>query len=279
MPDYSFARYLSAKKTVDDRALNRVVWKTLQEQLQQLPMCHVLEVGAGAGTMAERVADWHLFNGPMIYTGIDTNIHSIQLARHHAKTRTHSDLQVHFQVADALTWQPAQPVDLIIANAFMDLVHFPTAMDHFKHILRPAGFFYFTITFDGVTMLEPTIDTLIDTKIEALYHADMDARQNGTTGGSYAGRRLLQYVLQRADVDVLAAGASDWIVYPNSAGYEHDEAYFLHFIIDTMDQALSGHPELDDDLLAEWVQTRHSQIDNGALIYIAHQIDLLGQFT
>ena len=279
MADYTFVQYLSAKKTVDDRALNRMVWATLQERLQSLQICHVLEVGAGIGTMAERVVDWHLFDGSMTYTGIDTNPQSIQVAQEQVEARMPQNLQTHFQVADALTWQSSQPIDLLIANAFMDLVHFPTAMDHFKQLLKPQGLFYFTITFDGLTLLEPTIDPLIDTRIEALYHADMDARENGTTGGSRAGRKLLRYLLQRADVDVLAVGSSDWIVYPTSAGYEHDEAYFLHFIIDTMDKALSGHAELEDDLFAKWIQTRHSQIDQGELIYIAHQIDLLGQFT
>ena len=279
MADYTFERYLSAKKTVDDRALNRIVWATLQERLPSLQICHVLELGAGIGTMAERVVDWHLFDGPMTYTGIDTNPQSIQVAQEQVMARMPQEMPIHFQVADALTWHPTQPVDLLIANAFMDLVSFPKAMDHFKHLLKPHGLFYFTITFDGLTMLEPTIDPLIDTRIEALYHADMDARENETTGGSQAGRKLLRYLLQRADVDVLAVGASDWIVYPNSTGYEHDEAYFLHFIIDTMDKALSGHAELDNALFAKWIQTRHSQIDQGELIYIAHQIDLLGQFT
>lgn len=279
MADYTFERYLSAKKTVDDRALNRMVWTTLQERLQSLRTCHVLEVGSGIGTMAERVVDWHLFDGPMIYTGIDTNAQSIQIAQEQVKLLSYPDVQTHFQVANALMWQPTQPVNLLIANAFMDLVHFPAALNHFKHCLQPKGLFYFTITFDGLTMLEPIIDSLVDTQIETLYHADMDARENGTTGGSRAGRKLLRYLLQRADVDVLSVGASDWIVYPNSTGYEYDEAYFLHFIIDTMDKALSGHAELDDNLFAEWIQTRHSQIDQGELIYVAHQIDLLGQFT
>ena len=35
--EYSFQRYLSAKKSVDDRALNRLVWQALEKSLVQSP--------------------------------------------------------------------------------------------------------------------------------------------------------------------------------------------------------------------------------------------------
>src|ERR1700733_14574991 len=52
-----FARYLTAKITVDDRALNRQV---LAELGPLLPASapRVLEVGAGLGTMVARLLDW-----------------------------------------------------------------------------------------------------------------------------------------------------------------------------------------------------------------------------
>ena len=60
---YNFTRYLSAKKTVDDRALNRTVWKRLVHALASYPVedrLRVLEIGAGIGTMVERTLDWGL---------------------------------------------------------------------------------------------------------------------------------------------------------------------------------------------------------------------------
>ena len=55
---YSFARYLTAKKSVDDRALNRHVWQSLVAALPRAtpeqPL-QILEVGAGLGTMVERL--------------------------------------------------------------------------------------------------------------------------------------------------------------------------------------------------------------------------------
>src|SRR5437764_13515067 len=52
-----YARYLAAKTTVEDRALNRHV---LAEWGRLMPAGapRVLEVGAGLGTMVARLVDW-----------------------------------------------------------------------------------------------------------------------------------------------------------------------------------------------------------------------------
>jgi hypothetical protein len=43
-----------------------------------------------------------------------------------------------------------------------------------------------------------------------------------------------------------------------------------------MQQALTGHPELEAARFADWIQQRQRQIETGDLVYIAHQIDFLG---
>src|SRR5260370_1728367 len=70
---YSLLRYLAAKKSVDDRALNWQVWQRLVAALPratpQQPL-RILEVGAGIGSMVERlVADDVLTHAT--YTAID----------------------------------------------------------------------------------------------------------------------------------------------------------------------------------------------------------------
>ncbi|MEZ4615529.1 MAG: hypothetical protein R2867_08450 [Caldilineaceae bacterium] len=56
----NFQRYLAAKKSVDDRALNHHVWMTLHNRLQEKagdePL-RVVEIGAGIGTMVERILE------------------------------------------------------------------------------------------------------------------------------------------------------------------------------------------------------------------------------
>jgi hypothetical protein len=98
------------------------------------------------------------------------------------------------------------------------------------------------------------------------------------SGDSRAGRRLFAH-LRTAAVDVLAAGGSDWVVFAGANGYPADEAYFLHDIIHTIDLVLTGHPHLDAERLGAWVAQRHAQIEQGALVYIAHQLDVLGRMT
>ena len=129
-------------------------------------------------------------------------------------------------------------------------------------------------------VFQPESDTEFDRAIEACYHRAIDERvlDGKPSGDSRAGRRLLAY-LRTAAVDVLAAGGSDWVVFAGANGYPADEAYFLHDIIHTIDLVLTGHPHLDAERLGAWVAQRHAQIEQGALVYIAHQLDVLGRMT
>ena len=54
---FDYARYLAAKTTVDDRALNQHVLAEFR-RLMPAGAPQVLEVGAGLGTMAARLTDW-----------------------------------------------------------------------------------------------------------------------------------------------------------------------------------------------------------------------------
>ena len=68
---FDYARYLAAKTTVDDRALNRHV---LAELCRLMPAGapRVLEVGAGLGTMVARLLDWGAVRGGE-YTLLDAD--------------------------------------------------------------------------------------------------------------------------------------------------------------------------------------------------------------
>ena len=58
--EYSFPRYLEAKKSVDDRSLNRSVWEALASSLPENSSeqpTKVYEIGAGIGTMLARMME------------------------------------------------------------------------------------------------------------------------------------------------------------------------------------------------------------------------------
>jgi SAM-dependent methyltransferase len=300
---YSFTRYLASKKSVDDRALNRGVWDQLARALPPSTpegRLRVLEVGAGIGTMLTRMVEWGLL-AYADYTALDLQPENIAVARHQMPEWaeslelnvsapsgdriefTGSGLRISLKlIADDLyhfldegagtsTW------DLLVAHAFLDLVDLPTTVPPLLSTLGDEGLFYFSLNFDGVSMFEPVIDAGLDSQIISLYHRSMDERGvNGKPSGNSRTGRLLFTQLKNAGAQILAAGSSDWIVYPQSGGYPGDEAYFLHFIIETIHQELKGDPQLDSRQFSSWIEKRHAQIERGELIYIAHQLDFAG---
>ncbi len=296
---YSFSRYLEAKRTVDDRALSRRCWERLLEELKSFspnqPL-QVLEVGAGVGTMVERLVEWGLHRD-LNYTAVDVD--SSLLARAAVRLpiwaesrgwqakRAQQDrlilagdrqeISLEFIATDIfhLAKQPGRSWDLLIAHAFMDLVDLDTTLPTLLSCLHAGGLFYFTLVFDGGTILRPTVDPDFDARVEACYHRCMNERvlQGRPAGHSQTGRILLE-TLWLQGTAILAAHSSDWVVYPP---YPADEAYFLHHILHLMEDGLRGCPELEVHQLEQWLTTRHRHIEEGRLFYIAHQLDVLGR--
>lgn len=288
--DYqSFTRYLAAKRTVDDRALNRHVWNTLSRRVAErlrntATQFQVLEIGAGIGTMIERTVEWELFAGQrqgVHYTAVDNASENVAFAR--ARLRSAAPwLRLELLQADVrdLVRDPAQigRCDLLVANAFLDLVDAPSLLPRLAQLLRPGGLAYFTINFDGATILEPALDPALDRAIEDAYHRTMDTRRvdDLPSGDSRTGRHLFMH-LPRGGFHLLSAGSSDWVVFAVDGRYPDDEAYFLHWIVATMHGALRAAPELPAAQFDSWIAARHAQIERGELVYIAHQMDFLAE--
>jgi SAM-dependent methyltransferase len=295
-----FPRYLAAKKTVDDRALNRFVWEQLGAALSgresKRPL-RILELGCGIGTMVERLLEWGLANRVQ-YVGIDSQAENIQAAEKRVLDwgaaneyrqgvtgqgivleKAEIFWQVRFKQADAVAYQERQGYyDLLVAQAFLDLIDVPQVLPGLVGWMVPGGVFYFTINFDGGTIFEPVTDEELEDKILRLYHQSMDERRvaGKRSGDSRIGRRLFAH-MKEAGVQVLAAGSSDWVVYPGEHGYPADEAYFLHCILDFFEGSLGGQADLLEGELESWLGERREQIERRELIYIAHQLDVLGQ--
>jgi SAM-dependent methyltransferase len=170
--------------------------------------------------------------------------------------------------------------DVLIAHAFLDLVDLERALPPLLGALKSGGIFYFSINFDGLTVLEPEADPLLDDLVLQLYHASMDNRRvAGRAAGSSRTGRLLLTKLREHGAQVLTAGGSDWVVVAGPSGYPDDEAFFLHFIMNTIELELADHPALDRKRFDRWIATRRQQIEEGDLVYIAHQIDVLGKIN
>jgi len=301
---YSYSRYLNAKKTVDDRSLNHNVWKTFLDVFPAASASgddavKVLEVGGGVGATVERIGRHidDLATDAINYTMVDVREENLDLARELlpewgrengfdvwatasrvALTRDDAALSielVHGDVFDVLDTSDRGPYDVVIAQAVLDILDVSSALSRFRDVTAEGGLWYFPIHFDGVTAFEPVVDQELDDQIEALFHASMDERGDGSTGGARTGRRLFT-ALRDAGANILKAGASDWVVHSQKDGsYVGDEKYFLHHILHFVESELTNHPHLDSDAFHTWMKTRRQHVESGKLVYLAHQLDLL----
>jgi SAM-dependent methyltransferase len=289
-----FARYLAAKTTVDDRALNRHV---LAELCRLMPAGapQVLEVGAGLGTMVARLMDWGVVAAGE-YILLDADRRLLECSRRWlcdwATARglrsellpdglQVGDLRVrlvHAELGSYLGTAHGAPADVLIANAVLDLVDVPAALPGLLRLLSPGGAYWFTINYDGESIFAPGHPR--DNQIMHAYHRDMDerTRDGRPAGESRTGRRLFHY-LRAAGAPALAAGSSDWVVTAGPDGnYPGDEAYFLRSILNTIQNALRNrHDRVEPADLANWLAERGRQLAAGELVYIAHQLDFVGR--
>ena len=289
-----YARYLAAKTTVDDRALNRHV---LAELCRLMPAGapRVLEVGAGLGTMVTRLVDWGTVGGGE-YILLDADQKLLDRSRQWlcdwaAARGLRSELLpdglrvgdllvrlVHAELGRYLEAAQGAAADVLIANAVLDLVDVPALLPGLLRLLTPGGVYWFTINYDGESIFTP--GHARDDQIMRAYHRDMDERfrYGHRAGESQTGRRLFDY-LRAAGAPALAAGSSDWVVYAGPDGnYPGDEAYFLNSILNTIQDALRRRQDwVEPADLADWLAERRRQLHTGQLVYIAHQLDFAGR--
>ena len=299
MNDYSDRRYLFSKTTVDDRALNKDVLACLRRELppSEAAPLRVLEIGGGLGTMIARLIEWGVLRRAQ-YTLLDVDADLLAgareflagwaAARGYALDPTadslgmqaaHVDVTVTFvqaEIGDYLTRKGEPTSDLLIANAFLDLVDVPNVLPRLLGMLAMGGLFWFPINYDGDTIFEPA--NADDATLISTYHGSMDerVRYGRPAGDSRTGRHLFAH-LSQAGATVVCAGSSDWVVHASAGRYGADEEYFLHHIVYTIDQELQKHSEIDRDALARWVELRHDQARRGELVYVAHQLDFVGR--
>jgi SAM-dependent methyltransferase len=291
---FDYARYLAAKTTVDDRALNRHVLDELR-RLMPAGAPRVLEVGAGMGTMVGRLNDW----GTVVageYVLLDADRELLDRSRRWlsdwaAARGLRGDLMpdglqvgnlrvrlVHAELGSYLEASLGAEADVLIANALLDLVDVPAVLPGLLRLLVSGGVYWFTINYDGESIFAPSHPH--DHQVMLAYHRDMDERlrYGRPAGESRTGRRLFHH-LRAAGASPLAAGSSDWVVSADPDGhYPGDEAYFLRCILTTIHCALRNRQDrLEPADLADWLAERGRQLAAGELVYIAHQLDFVGR--
>lgn len=203
--------------------------------------------------------------------------------------------------ADAVAYaaERAGEWDALIGMALLDVLD-ADGLGSLLDALAPGGTYYFPITFDGGTRFRPSHPA--DRAVERRYHAHMDAKPGGS---SRAGGDAVERLREAEGASLLGVAGSDWVVRPvegtdrrsaPESRYPGDEAFFLRHILGTVEAAVGevidgnvgGAPEdggmnpKDSDAdptaaLDDWLDSRRRQVDAGELVYLTHQLDLLGR--
>jgi hypothetical protein len=293
----SFQRYLRAKRTVDDRALDRRLVDALGEWLAARAVerpgpLRVLEIGAGIGTMLTRFLEWDVLpEGDIRYVALDLqpeNVaalgeyldewagdHDVTIAGDETVTLDDGAHRVTVEpvVADAVDYAADAPpeYDLLVGAALLDVLD-RDALGTILGTVAPGGLYYFPITFDGATRFRPPHPA--DSEIERRYHDHMDAKPGGS---SRAGGDVLDRLHRLDGATLLSVAGSDWVVRPVAGSYPADEAYFLRHILDTVEGAVGEMAGEAFTELDAWLARRREQVDAAELLYHTHQLDFLGR--
>lgn len=273
-------RYLTAKRSVDERARDRRVRDRLLAALPETP--RVAEAGCGAGLTLAELYEWGV--RPSSYLGVDEDDGIVAFAQGvlprvlrrrgvdavgtDAGCRV-ADADLGFAAGDALSVLPRAAsteggVDLLLAQSFLDLVPLADALDAAAATVAPGGLVYAPLTFDGDTAFSPAQPA--DDRVVSAFHDAIDA----TPGRDTRAARHVRERLRERDADVLAVGASDWIVRPVDGAYRADERYFLACILDFVADAVGDVAGAN-----EWLAARRRQLAAGELTYVARNHDLL----
>ncbi len=300
---------MAAKRTVDDRALNAHVWQRFGSAVRRMAADRSAAC-ADAGLGGHRHNDRTALTADLLhnseYFAIDSSAVNIDVAAERLGQRAAAGVVSRPVAPLGPGSGPAYVIDLAPAGTCTIRLSAADAFDYLEseaadadvliaaRLSRPggrtanprvhqpgarSGALLYTINFDGATILEPKIDPALDELIPQQYPRQWTVESWTASDPATAAPDVTSTTPCLTPVTVLAAGSSDWVVGPTRGGYPDDEAFFLHFIVDTISGALMDDPALDRAAFEKWITERHRQIDQHRLVFIAHQLDYLARRT
>ena len=280
--------YLEAKRSVDDRALDRDTLRRVRGVLENEsgddPPTTVLEAGAGTGALLRRALAWDL--PPLEWVAVDTDADVLDAAASLVADRAArlgyavdasgdarelrldgpAPVTVRLRRADVRDVAAERRVDGLVGQSFADLVSVASTVS-LVDAVADGGWFYLPLTFDGETSFRPSHGA--DDAVVAAYH---DSMRGPHRPGPAAGRAVVAG-LREAGYDPTVA-RSDWRVAPVEGAYPADEERFLRVLVDTV--ADEGAGRVPAATLAAWESRRRAQLDAGALRFRARNVDIFG---
>lgn len=285
---FDYVTYLDIKKAIDDRSLNPEVWQTMQDWVNNKGAhannFRILEIGAGIGTMIERLLD-NFRPQNLSYNAVEpepgfmpeakkrlqrwatANALKFNEEKEDSWTLSGSNhvYRINWIVAEAEqldTLLPANSCDLLIAHAVVDLLPVPVLMPRLLDKLNCEGAFYLSLNYAGETSFNP--EHKDDRSLLQSYNLDMDKRHQSVAWQASQTGKMLGPWLREHGHQVLSEGSSDWLLGP-------EEGDFIENILDTINKALQGEKEL-----TSWYRQRCLLLAQKALFLKITNTDYFG---
>jgi hypothetical protein len=285
---FDYVKYLDVKKSIDDRSLNEVVWGHFSNWLlsrnKQDSTLRVLEIGAGIGTMIERLLEASLLQKcHYIVLEPETMFKEAALSRFKGWANKYGctfkinseglwhisnnelDIFIEWIEADANKIDQLfgdKSFDLLLSHAVIDLLPVPTIMSIILDKLKARGACYFSLNFSGNTEFYPAHDS--DHKISELYHLDMDSRFPNLDWQPSLTGIALPIWLKKYGCEQVVDGESNWEL-------GEGDSLFIKNILDTIKKALAGFPGLET-----WLSSRYKELDQEILAISISNRDCFG---
>jgi SAM-dependent methyltransferase len=291
----SFADYLAAKFTLDERSLNPEVRSALLQCLRDMPSVECLDVGAGTGATVQRMLRWRS-SQPWRMTALDCDAGLIEIAGEATRQLLEDSgerpvatdgavrsrdgrIEVRFAACELGAHRPCSRYDLVTAHAVLDLVALAPVLDAFARWLRPGGLLYATINCDGEPEIWPRYrDAGFELALLGCYTESMEQRRvDGLrSGGAYCGRRL-QALLPQHQFVLMAQGSSDWNIGPSGRSYRDCDQVCLNALLDLIWKEGRPSGRFNAEALERWWEDRMRMVQACTLEMRVPNRDLLAR--
>jgi hypothetical protein len=176
---------------------------------------------------------------------------------------------------------PARAQDAVIAHAVMDLLPLESTLARFGAWLRPGGYLYAAINYDGETLFAPSYcEPAFESALLACYNDSMEARRvdDRSTGGACCGRRL-RALLPRHGFALVCEGRSDWHIHPHGNRYPDGDRACLAALVAFVVKEAQASGRFAAQRIAHWREDRLQRIAGGELELRVRNLDVLARYT